>query len=58
MLNKVKELFSSIRFQQLVIAAIIIYLESGDWKAALITLLGGSVAVGTIDKAAKSIGGN
>lgn len=63
MYSKIKELVSSIRFMQLVVVAVlqIIASEVPEAKSvidAVSALLLGSVAVGTLDKASKSIGGN
>jgi len=62
MISKIKELVSSVRFLQLVIVAIlqIVAKEVPDSKSiidAISALLVGSVAIGTLDKTAKSIGG-
>ncbi len=63
MLNKIKELVSSVRFLQLVIVAIlqIIAKEVPEAKAiidAVSALLVGSVAIGTLDKSIKTISKN
>ena len=56
MIKKIGEILNSIRFWQLVGASVIVYLQTGDWKLAVITLLGGSTVIGTVDKFGQSIG--
>ena len=51
MIAKIKAILGSVRFWQLVGAGIVVWLQTGDWKLGVISVLGGSVAVGTIDKA-------
>lgn len=62
MMSKIKELLSSVRFLQLTIVAIlqIIAIEVPESKEiidAISALLVGSVAIGTLDKTVKNIGG-
>jgi hypothetical protein len=57
MIGKIKELFSSIRFWQIVAASIVIWLQTGDWKIAVISVLTGSVVVGSADSVASRFAG-
>jgi hypothetical protein len=53
MLNKFKEILNSRRFWEVVGIGIIIFLQSGDWKYAVITILTASVGIDTIDRFSK-----
>lgn len=53
MISKIKEILGSVRFWQVVGAGVIVYLETNDWKKGLLTILGASVSIGTIDKFSK-----
>lgn len=63
MVNKIKELVSSIRFLQLVIVAVLQIIASEVPEAkgvidAISALLVGSVAIGTLDKSVKNLSKN
>jgi hypothetical protein len=55
-MQKLKDVLSSKRFWELVAVGAVIYLQTNDWRNALITILIGSVGVETIDKLGKNIG--
>jgi hypothetical protein len=62
MIKKINDLLGSIRFWQTLIAIVLLCLASyeiipNNLANAIAGLLGISVAIGTADKAAKSIGG-
>jgi len=56
MYNKIKEILGSPRFWQIVVAGLVIWLETNDWKKGVLTILTGSVGVGTIDRFSEKIG--
>ena len=62
MFDKIKAILGSIRFWQIVVAAVLLYLgEVGviglEVAKTIAGVLGVSVTVGTVDKVAKNIGG-
>jgi hypothetical protein len=62
MINKINNILSSVRFWQVFIAITLLTLASygiisNELANGIATLLGISVAIGTADKAAKSVGG-
>jgi len=61
MLKKIKEILSSVRFWQVVIASVVYYLGvvgiiPSTIADAITAVLGVSVSIGTIDKFGKNIG--
>lgn len=57
MKQKIVDLLGSIRFWQLVGTGIVIWLQTDNWKMGIITILGGSVAVGSADSVAQNLSG-
>lgn len=62
-LDKIKQILSSVRFWQLVVVGILQVIvkeipEAKNIIAAISLILGGSVVIGTADKISKNIGGN
>ena len=62
MFNKVKEILNSVRFWQVVLGALMMYVESKGWvdqalRDLVITVLGVSVTLGTADSVATRLAG-
>ena len=55
MIDKLKVILSSPRFWQIVAAGIVIWLQTNNWKFGVISILGGSVVVGSADSVATKI---
>lgn len=62
MIKKIKELFSSIRFWQVIAGGVVYYLGTLGWLPqelvnTIMGILGVSVTIGTSDKVSKNLGG-
>lgn len=57
MIDKICEILESPRFWQIVAAGIVIWLQTNNWKLGVISILGGSVTVGSLDSIATKISG-